>query len=63
MDVNDFPRLPVIQDKNLLVVITAFKEEWKHESFLHLFDSYLAFKNQMKALITDKTSIILFPNL
>lgn len=34
---NDFPRLPVYQDENLLIVITEFNNEAEYESTLHQF--------------------------
>lgn len=60
---NDFPRLPVFQDKNLLVSITVFKNEREAESKLKRIDSPAAkLDNSLKELITVRNRLILYPS-
>ncbi|MEP6923034.1 MAG: hypothetical protein ABI954_01105 [Pyrinomonadaceae bacterium] len=59
---NDFPRLPVIQDKNMLVAIATFADETDYQAKLKLADSLgIELKSQMEKLITGKNSLILYP--
>lgn len=58
MAANDFPRLPVIQDRNLLVVLTAFKDESEYQSQLK---HYAESKSGMRELISHESKLILFP--
>jgi len=58
MSENDFPRLPVIQDKNLLVAITVFRDESEYQ--LHVKQS-TDLKARMKKLITSENTLILYP--
>jgi hypothetical protein len=62
MSENDFPQLPVFQDKNLLVSITVFKNKREANSKLKRIDS-LATKldNSMKELITVRNRLVLYP--
>lgn len=64
MSENDFPRLPVFQDKNLLVSITVFKNKREANSKLKRIDSPTAqFDNSMKELITVRNRLILYPTI
>jgi len=58
MSENDFPRLPVIQDENLLVTITVFRDESDCQS--HLKQS-TDFKARMQELVTSESTLILYP--
>src|SRR5215813_629516 len=58
MSENDFPRLPVIQDENLLVAITVFRDESDYQS--HLKQS-TGLKSRIRELITSEDSLILYP--
>jgi hypothetical protein len=55
---NDFPRLPVIQDENLLVAITVFRDESHYQSRL---SQSAGIKARMKGLITSENTLILYP--
>jgi hypothetical protein len=55
---NDFPRLPVIQDENLLVAVTVFRDESDYQS--HLTRS-AGLKTRIKELITNEETLILNP--
>jgi hypothetical protein len=55
---NDFPRLRVIQDENLLVAITVFRDESDYQS--HLKQS-IALKARIQEVITSENSLILYP--
>ncbi len=62
MEENDFPRLPVYQDENLLVVITSCNTELEYESTLDKFKaSHEGSAKHIKELVKDKTSLILYP--
>lgn len=64
MSENDFPRLPVFQDKNLLVSITVFKSEQEAETKLKRINSPTAeLDNSMKELITTRTRLTLYPTV
>lgn len=64
MSENDFPRLPVFQDKNLLVSITVFNNREEARAKLRRVDSPIAqLDNSMKELITTRTRLILYPIL
>ena len=56
---NDFPRLPVIQDENLLAAIVVFRDESDYQ--LHLSQS-AGLKARLKELITNEHSLILYPS-
>ena len=58
MSENDFPRLPVIQDENLLVAITVFRDESDYQS--HLKQS-ITLKARIQEVITSENSLILYP--
>jgi hypothetical protein len=62
MSENDFPRLPVFQDKNLLVSITVFQNEQEAKAKLKRIDSPISkLDNSMKELITTRTRLTLYP--
>lgn len=57
---NDFPRLPVFQDKNLLVSITHYKDENEFNNKQKEIDSMPAdLKNSMQELITIQNQLVL----
>ncbi|CAC9975836.1 hypothetical protein [Flavobacterium panici] len=57
---NDFPRLPVFQDKNLLVSITHYKDENEFYAKQKEIDSMPAYlKNSMQELITIQNQLVL----
>jgi hypothetical protein len=64
MSENDFPRLPVFQDKNLLVSITVFNTQQEAKSKLKRIDSPIAkLDDSMKELITTRTRLTLYPTV
>jgi hypothetical protein len=61
---NDFPRLPVFQDKNLLVSITAFNTPQEANSKLKRIDSpTVKLGDSMKELITTRSRLTLYSTL
>lgn len=58
MTANDFPRLPVIQDGNLLVSITSYADESDYQSQSKLVAES---KNRMRRLIAKESSLTLYP--
>ncbi len=60
---NDFPRLPVFQDKNLLVAISFYRDELEWQEKLKKVDDALGndLRFEMQDIITIKTSLILYP--
>ena len=62
MTENDFPKLPVYQDENLLVVVTAFNNETEYESTIKQIGSSDPGLNERKQKLTTATSsIVLYP--
>lgn len=62
MGKNDFPRLPVYQDENLLIVISHYKNEKEYQSMsAHLSTAHKELMNAIARKATDKTSTILYP--
>jgi len=62
MEENDFPRLPVYQDENLLVVITSYNTELEYESTLDKFQVFDKKSTaRMNEMVQDKTSLVLYP--
>jgi hypothetical protein len=62
MSENDFPRLPVFQDKNLLLTITTYKDENEYQIKQEQINSMTAkLKNSMQQLITTQSNLILYP--
>ena len=60
---NDFPDLPVFQDKNLLVTITFFKDELQYINTMKKIESSMneEQKFKMNGIVTTKTTWVLFP--
>lgn len=60
---NDFPRLPVFQDKNLLVVITFYRDERDYLSKQNLLNDALSeeVKTKLEDIVTIKNSQVLYP--
>ena len=60
---NDFPRLPVFQDKNLLAAITFYKDESEYVSKQKFADA--ALRDELKAqfgdIVTTQNTLILYP--
>ena len=62
MSVNGFPRLPVFQDKNLLVTITTYKDENEYRIKQEQIDSMPdELQNSMQKLITTHSNLVLYP--
>jgi len=60
MSENDFPRLPVFQDKNLLVSITSYKTKKEYQTKQREIDAMPAtLKNSMLEIITTHSSLVL----
>ncbi len=60
MTENDFPQLPVFQDKNLLVMMTAFQTESEYRSKIKQVDEPgPELKNKMLELITTRSRWVL----
>lgn len=58
---NDFPRLPVIQDKNLLVTISSYENEADYRAKSERIDSINnELKNRSSEFIADKRSLIIY---
>jgi hypothetical protein len=60
---NDFPALPVFQDKNLLVQISFYKDEAAYQAKIKIVDSKMseAMKTDMADLVTTKNTLIIYP--
>jgi hypothetical protein len=60
---NDFPGLPVFQDKNLLVTITPFKDEAEYQLKLRRMnaDSNQKLLTELREIVTTRTTVILHP--
>ncbi|HEX9512796.1 MAG TPA: NIPSNAP family protein [Puia sp.] len=60
---NDFPGLPVFQDKNLLVMITYYKDELEYTEKMKAVESKLEenLKDDLQNTITLKNTWILYP--
>lgn len=60
---NEFTQLPVFQDKNLLVQITFYKNEFEYQSKIKLVESSLSEQQKIDLadLVTLKNTIILYP--
>jgi hypothetical protein len=62
MSENDFPRLPVFQDKNLLLSITTYQDENEYQIKQSQINAMPAgLKYSMQALITIQNSLVLYP--
>jgi hypothetical protein len=60
---NDFPGLPVFQDKNLLVTITSFKDVAEYRLKLKQMnaDSNQKLLTELREIVTTRTTVILHP--
>jgi hypothetical protein len=60
---NDFPGLPVFQDKNLLVQITFYKNEFEYQTKMNAVNSKMndELKSEMADLVTIKNTLIVYP--
>lgn len=60
---NDFPGLPVFQDKNLLVTITPFKDEAEYRLKLKQMNAVpnQKLQTELREIVTTKTTVILHP--
>ncbi|MGN6394862.1 MAG: hypothetical protein ACTHMI_04830 [Mucilaginibacter sp.] len=63
MQTNDFPRLPVFQDPNLLVAITFYNDEQEYRRKQTKFEAGLSneVKAELQDIITIKNTIIIYP--
>jgi hypothetical protein len=61
MGVNDFPRLPVYQHENLLVVMTSYNNEEEYTLINHRSNSVVELVDKVNALATNKQRLILCP--
>ena len=63
MTPNDFPALPVFQDKNLLVQITFYKNDFDYQTTMKDVDSKMndELKSEMADLVTIKNTLIIYP--
>jgi hypothetical protein len=60
---NDFPALPVFQDKNLLVQITFYKDESEYQTRMKSVAAKMndEMKDEMADLVTIKNTLIIYP--
>jgi hypothetical protein len=60
---NDFPRLPVFQDKNLLVTISFYRNELDYKETMKKIESKITeeLKSTLQDLITIKQTMFLYP--
>lgn len=58
---NDFPRLPVIQNKNLLVAISVFKKEADFRKAQKQLFNNLEFLNRLGVTLANHQNLRLFP--
>jgi hypothetical protein len=60
---NEFTGLPVFQDKNLLVQITFYKNEFEYQTRMKDVDSKMndELKSEMADLVTIKNTLIIYP--
>jgi quinol monooxygenase YgiN len=63
LEENDFPRLPVFQDKNLMVMVSSYKDEAEYRATLMKIRSLLTdeMKYEMTDIVTQKTSLLVYP--
>jgi len=63
MEKNDFPRLPVFQDSNLLVAITFYKSQKEYRDKQRQLNAGLSqqVKDELRDIITIKNTLILDP--
>lgn len=61
---NDFPRLPVYQHRNCLIVITSYRSGLEYELVINRLTTYHKdMVNQLEEMINDKRSLALYPVL
>ena len=60
---NDFPRLPVFQDKNLLVNITFFESEQQYSEAMKRINKTMTpdLKDRLLDVVTTKNTLVLYP--
>ena len=60
---NDFPGLPVFQDKNLLVQITLYKDQLEYQTKMKTVNTKMTAeqKAEMADLVTIKNTLIVYP--
>jgi len=60
---NDYPSLPVFQDKNLLVTITLFKDEPHYNAIKKRIETVMSEEQKfyMNRIVTTKTTWVLYP--
>jgi hypothetical protein len=60
---NDFPALPVFQDKNLLVTITFYKNELDYQEKLKTIAASVGteLNTELRGIITTKHTLLLYP--
>lgn len=60
---NDFPILPVFQDKDLLVAFSFYKDESEYQNKMKDLEAAIppVLKNEMRDVITTKNTLILYP--
>lgn len=60
---NDFPGLPVFQDKNLLVTIAFYQDEKEYDAKLKQLNAEAnkAILNEMREIVTTRNTVILYP--
>lgn len=63
MTPNDFPALPVFQDRNLLVQITFYQNESEYQTRMKDVASRMSdeLKSEMADLVTIKNSLVIYP--
>ncbi|MDB5232188.1 MAG: family containing protein [Chitinophagaceae bacterium] len=63
MTTNDFPGLPVFQDKNLLVQVSFYKDELTYQTKIKAMESKLTDEQKIEIgdLVTIKNTLILYP--
>lgn len=60
---NDFPRLPVFQDKNLLVNITFFESEEQYKEAMNRIDKTMTtdLRDRLLDVVTTRNTLVLYP--
>jgi hypothetical protein len=60
---NDFPGLPVFQDKNLLVTIVFYKDEKEYDAKMKQLNAEVnkTLLNEMREIVTTKNTVVLYP--
>lgn len=65
LEENDFPKLPVFQDNNLLVTITFYKNLLEYKKKMKMIDSAMSddLRASLQDVITIKNTMILYPSV